>query len=153
MPRPKPTILTELELADAAKRLERLSCPEAVTGCWLWVGGISPAGYGNRLDFKSGSFYPHRVSWVVHRGPLDARDIDHKCRNRACVNPDHLEPVSHAENVRRGVSVCAQRAARETCPEGHPLLIDGKRVRRCWPCTRKRQAKWARDQRARAVSK
>jgi hypothetical protein len=69
--------------------------------CWLWVGSTCD-GYGY---FKAGGtrYLAHRWLWERVRGPVPASyELDHLCRVRNCVNPDHLEPVSHRENVRRG---------------------------------------------------
>jgi hypothetical protein len=73
--------------------------PEEMTvgACWQWTGTTSN-GYG-----KYGSIWAHRFSWELLRGPIPHNlEVDHLCRNRGCVNPEHLEIVSHRENVRRG---------------------------------------------------
>ncbi len=72
--------------------------------CWLWTGFISNSGYGRIGTYgepmKVG--YAHRVSWELLRGPIpEGFEVDHLCRNRWCVNPDHLEPVPPEENIRR----------------------------------------------------
>lgn len=68
------------------------------TGCWVWQGAKS-RGYG--LKWRDGkSRLAHRVYYEQVHGPADT--LDHLCRNKACVNPDHLEPCSRGENVRRG---------------------------------------------------
>jgi hypothetical protein len=80
--------------------------PEPNTGCWLWSGAHSKSGYGtvrHPVTRKVGN--SHRIVYEMECGPIpDGKDLDHLCRNPACVNPDHLEPVSRAENVNRGVS-------------------------------------------------
>lgn len=78
------------------------------TGCWDWLATRTAAGYG---QFWAGRYSPtgqplldsaHRVVYEVLVGPIPAGlEIDHLCRNTGCVNPEHLEVVTHAENVRR----------------------------------------------------
>ncbi len=112
--------------------------PTGVHGCWLWRGYKTRNGYGR--FWMDGRTQPaHRVSYELHVGPIpDGLHIDHLCRNRMCVNPEHLEPVTLAENNRRGAAVITH------CPQGHEyagdnLYIgrDGKRY--CRTCHRERQ--------------
>jgi len=77
-------------------------------GCWIWTGTLDRTGYG-RLnvgrhdDGRRLSQAAHRFVWEQTRGPIEpGLVLDHRCRTRACVNPDHLEPVEHLENLRRG---------------------------------------------------
>lgn len=71
---------------------------DAETGCWNWQGAITPAGYG-----KLGEAMAHRLVYERERGQIAAGLVlDHRCRNRRCVNPDHLEPVTQSENITRG---------------------------------------------------
>lgn len=78
------------------------------TGCWLWTGPLDRQGYG-RLKRFNGNTLAHRAVYTLLVGPITyGLTLDHLCRVRHCVNPDHLEPVTHAENCRRGV-----RARRE----------------------------------------
>jgi HNH endonuclease len=76
---------------------------EPETGCWVWERSLTTKGYGNTSkDGKTA--LAHRVYYEQAKGPIpEGLQIDHLCRNRACVNPDHMEAVPQQENLRRGV--------------------------------------------------
>lgn len=89
------------------------------TGCWNWLGYCNQNGYG-RISINRKLTVVHRVSYEAHRGPVpEGLCLDHLCRNRACINPDHLEPVTGIENTRRGNSGKANRE-KTHCKYGHP---------------------------------
>jgi hypothetical protein len=95
--------LGTLELPPVPTLAERLATGITVTeaGCWLWNGRPGRNGYG-RISIGNRVLYVHRVSYEHHVGPIPAGlTIDHLCRVRLCVRPDHLEPVTRAENTRR----------------------------------------------------
>lgn len=90
--------------------------------CWLWMPALRPDGYGYfHLDGRMQ--LAHRVSYALSVGPIpEGLQIDHLCRVRACVRPDHLEAVTQAENIRRGVGGevnAARQQAKTHCPSGH----------------------------------
>lgn len=76
-------------------------------GCWMWTGGSHPLGYGviRRGGREEGTVGAHRAAYeLLVGGCPDGFELDHLCCNPPCVNPDHLEPVTHAENARRGAT-------------------------------------------------
>lgn len=74
------------------------------TDCWDWIGHRSPSGHATKW-WKGRKYTAHAYMWIKLRGPIpEGLELDHLCRNPGCVNPDHLEPVTHVENVRRGRS-------------------------------------------------
>ena len=104
--------------------------------CWLWTGERDLNGYG-KLCFDGKRLFAHRVAYelLVGRVP-DGLELDHVacrgCTNRHCVNPGHLEPVTHRENVLRGVSPPAKHARQTECHRGHPLSGSNLVVRGAW---------------------
>jgi hypothetical protein len=120
----------------------RLGFEVSDDGCWTWVGGLNPDGYAT-FGGRRGSWpiKVHRFMYALRHGD-PGQPLDHICRNRACGNPDHMEPVTIAENVRRGASrsgvLYVPVAA---CVNGHRYdegntLIDSAGARRCRTCTR-----------------
>lgn len=95
--------------------------------CWPWKGSRNPNGYGRIRVTKPYRqlAYAHRVSWELSEGPIpDGMEIDHLCRNRACVNPRHLEVVTHRDNTLRGASPKCRAYRENRCVHGHPLTKD-----------------------------
>ena len=75
------------------------------TGCWLWLGSISHEGYPTGINWLGHSALAHRTFYRRYRGEIPhGTQLDHLCRMRRCVNPDHLEPVSPTENARRSAA-------------------------------------------------
>jgi hypothetical protein len=98
---------------------------DPATGCWNWVRYVNKQGYAINGTHKAGTRKAHRWYWELVYGKLpDDLDIDHLCRNRRCVNPAHLEPVTRGENQRRGVSPWGQNAQKTHCVNGHELTGD-----------------------------
>lgn len=117
-------------------------------GCWEWQGFVDQAGYGRvRLggrDLPVG--YAHRVSYEQAYGPIPAgMQIDHRCRNRACVNAAHLEPVPARVNFLRGAHVSARTVTTDRCKRGHAFtenayVVPKTGARHCRECRRVRRA-------------
>jgi len=87
--------------------------------CWLWP-NPKENGYGE--TYRNGrTVYAHRAAYVLVKGPIaDGHQVDHLCKVRNCVRPDHLEAVSPQENNARSTSPSAQNLAKDQCPQGHP---------------------------------
>lgn len=125
------------------------------SGCWLWVGARDPKNYGQYgIGWKV--WAAHRVAYEAAKGWIPAGlEIDHLCRNPPCVNPDHLEAVTHQENMRRGdagrISGNLNRA-KTHCPQGHPYDVintytDSNGYRSCKICRREHLRRWQAHQR------
>ena len=97
--------------------------------CWLWR-GPTRSGYG-RVKLNGATRTAHRVVYELLVGPIpDGLQLDHLCRVRNCVNPEHLDPVSARENTLRGNGVAAVHARKTHCSKGH--LFDEKNTHRIY---------------------
>jgi hypothetical protein len=118
-------------------------------GCWLWTGWIGDQGYG-LIDDRAYSGHvlrAHRVAYEMRIGPIpEGFQLDHLCRVRHCVRPDHLEVVTNRENTVRG----AHGSLVTHCPAGHDYdqvntYIDPEGHRRCRACHRERMREQYRE--------
>ena len=113
--------------------------------CWKWVGRQYVTGYGRYWQNQI-SYLAHRVSYELYKGNLEKNKvIDHLCRNKLCVNPDHLEQVTISENVMRGEGITAKKSRSSSCPNGHPYpnipkIVNGWRL--CKICLRINEKKY-----------
>lgn len=139
------------------EHIESRIIPEPNSGCWLWVGVTNQYGYGRLSEGHSKKLSAHRVAYELIKGPIpDGMVLDHLCRVPCCVNPDHLEPVTHAENCRRGNAgpvAAARQMAITHCPQGHEYSVDNTYVnkrgaRQCKTCMRARTKGWQRKHNA-----
>jgi hypothetical protein len=113
---------------------------DASGDCWVWTRSDNGHGYGV-MESKDGDRMAHRMSWEILVGPIpEGLTLDHLCRNRRCVNPDHLEPVTRGENVLRGVGPAAMHARQTQCVNGHAFTEDNiyhwRGARYCRACRR-----------------
>ena len=110
------------------------------SGCLERTAAIHPGtGYSQcsaKIDGRYRYFMAHRVAWTHLRGPIpDGLTIDHLCKNRACINVEHMEVVTQRENVLRSDNPAARNARKETCTQGHALISTGEGYRRrCVEC-------------------
>lgn len=118
---------------------------EITSDCWNWKGLINEKGYG-QLWLNGKRYLAHRISFKLFNGELiEGLVIDHKCRNRACVNPDHIRQVTRTINaIENSISLGAINKYRTHCKSGHELT--GKNLylyrghRECRACKKRRSA-------------
>jgi HNH endonuclease len=124
-------------------KVDRSGGPEA---CWPWRAKIEDGGYG-RVWWHGRSELSHRVAYELTLGaiPLGAH-LDHKCLNRRCANPAHLEPVTQAENNARSRSPSARNGRKTHCDHGHEFTPENTyrppkrpQTRHCIACRRIRE--------------
>lgn len=109
--------------------MEKVS-PEPNSGCWLWTACANELGYGF-FTWKGYSERAHRVAYELFVGPIpEGTELDHLCRLPSCVNPQHLEAVTHRVNMLRGYGVSGRNARKTHCPKGHPYVRLHKRTGR-----------------------
>jgi len=144
-----------LQLTDP-EELERflsLIVVDCVTDCMVWVGARTKAGYGY-ICTGGRTLLAHRVAYETFRGPLDPKlEPDHTCRFPPCVNPWHLEEVTHLENMLRAPnSIVAIAASKTECDNGHAFTPENVYYtkaghRRCVECNRIRARRWHEEHR------
>lgn len=138
------------ELAPAIVRFWAKVDLHAAGGCWLWLAGRHEDGYG-RFRFGGAMVRAHRFAYELLAGEIPkGLVLDHLCRVRGCVNPDHLEAVTQAENTRRALLA---NTLKTQCPAGHPYDVINTRVtpdgrRHCRRCERDQRQRRLLDERS-----
>lgn len=130
------------------ERFMNFVSPEPNSGCWLWVGCVDKVtGYG-WFGYDGEVWAAHRAAYTMFRGEIPTGlHIDHLCRVRCCVNPDHLEPVTCAENIQRGFSargpITHCKRGHEFTPENTGVMRSKHRVdRQCLACKKFLARRW-----------
>lgn len=142
---------------NVAEPIENKYVVDPESGCWIWIRAQDGHGYGQYQDPRTGrGTHPHRYLYELKFGPLPRElHVDHLCRNRLCVNPDHCEAVTPRINLLRGVGASATNARKTHCVRGHEFTPENTKVskygRCCLACRRiRRSTPEFREQRNRA---
>lgn len=120
--------MMEYEARSLEQRILPYIEPVTESGCWIWMRGVNYKGYG-RVMWKGKAIYVHRLLFEIERGPIPISLVtDHLCRVRLCVNPYHIELVTHKENALRGIGPTAINASKTHCIHGHEFTSSNTRV-------------------------
>lgn len=146
MTRPPATAAGTVYLTPSERFWARVE-PDA-NGCLIWTGPRSTSGYGRFAPRRTRPVQAHRFAYEEQVGSIaPGLTIDHLCRIRLCVNPEHMEPIANRDNLLRGIGVSAVNARKVRCPSGHPYSAtntihrrDGGRT--CRTCNRARNRRW-----------
>jgi hypothetical protein len=155
------TSIDHAAFASAAQRFwSKVVCVDSASDtCWHWL-AHKKNGYGT-IKIGGRWFSAHRAAWILTYGDIDPTlTIDHLCRNRACVNPAHLEQVTMRVNTLRGMTFSGINSRKTHCPKGHPYSESNTKLtnkhargtvvsRACRTC----QNEQRRTERARAVQR
>jgi len=144
---------------ELEQRLLRMSTADAATGCRIWTRSLNIDGYGIiKVGGRKGrNLRAHRVAYELAHGPISPDlELDHLCRNRRCIEPSHLEPVTHADNITRGLTGNHNKI-KTHCPQGHEYTPEntmlyqtrGRAARGCKTCRYVRSRDHNRARRAR----
>jgi len=124
---------------------------DILSGCWIWKGNLNPDGYGV-IKIKGKGLLAHRFSYEYYNDKIkEGLTIDHLCRNKACVNPQHLEPVTLQENIKRGLTgkINHRNTRKAYCIHGHEFNEENtyyhKEHRTCRICKAVREKKYRRE--------
>jgi hypothetical protein len=116
----------------------------AVGACWIWTAGLQSSGYGAFHPDKTTTVLAHRYAYEQANGPIAAGlVVDHRCRNRQCCRPSHLEPVTNEVNLARGAGYAIRNGMRNACKHGHEYTPENTYRApagdiRCRTCARER---------------
>lgn len=143
-------------MSDLLATLFDRCLPEPNSGCWLWERGLNSAGYGMHAQRRVMRL-AHKLAYEAINGAVpQGLELDHLCRVRCCINPDHLEAVSRRTNTLRGETRPAENVLKDRCPKGHPYAggnlytrANGHRV--CRACAAERAREKRRAMRHRTV--
>lgn len=129
-----------IRLQDITRFLNKI---QHQNNCWIWTGAKENNGYG-QFNLNQKTRIAHRLSYELFIGDIpNGKELDHLCKNRSCVNPDHLEPVTHKENIRRGSTGKHQNhhnKFKTQCPRGHNYSgVNKKGSRICKICDNQRK--------------
>jgi hypothetical protein len=126
----------------------RAKCGANENGCWIWSRAFNGAGYPSTMWLNGKVVLAHRASYLIFKGPIpDGLEIDHLCRDKRCVNPEHLEAVTRQTNLLRGTGFAARHARQTHCKRGHEFTdantyISARGERVCRTCRAARE--WGR---------
>jgi hypothetical protein len=133
--------IPSISLSDAARFWAKVYKTDS---CWLWTGALDE-GYGrfSLIGRRDKSYRAHRIAYALAYGdPGQHLDTDHLCRNRACVNPVHLRPITTGDNVLAGNGLAAQNTKKTHCAHGHAYTLENTRIwrghRYCRECVREK---------------